>query len=223
MINNVLKLIDWSQIDTILLDMDGTLLDLHYDDYFWQEYLPEEYARLNGIDTQEAKHRLEPKFKAMEGKLEWYCLDYWSKELQINIPELKSRIAHMIAIHDGVLDFLHAARQWKKTILLVTNAHPNVLSLKMQHTQLEHQFDQIISSHHFGLPKENPEFWHRLIDKHYFEPKRTLFIDDSYSVLRSAQKFGIQNLLSIEKPSTKKPIRTSDEFVMLSSFRDLIP
>ena len=27
--------IDWTQLDTILLDMDGTLLDLEFDNHFW--------------------------------------------------------------------------------------------------------------------------------------------------------------------------------------------
>lgn len=222
MTNALLEIIHWQNIDTVLLDMDGTLLDLHYDDYFWQEYLPEEYARLQKITLEQAKILLTPKFKAMEGTLEWYCMDYWSKELQMNIPELKSQISHLIAIHDGVVDFLHAIKKLGKVVKLVTNAHPKVLALKMHHTQLENQFDAIISSHEFGLPKEDSEFWQRLLDKHYFEPERTLFVDDSLPVLKSAQKFGIKYLLNIERPSSKKPARTASEFLMLKSFSDLI-
>ncbi len=221
--NNVLKMIDWAQINTVLLDMDGTLLDLHYDDQFWQQHLPAEYAKLNGLTVAQAKAELTPRFNAMAGKLEWYCLDYWSKELQLDIPELKTQVAHLIAIHDGVIEFLNAARKWGKSILLVTNAHPKVLRLKMQHSQLENLFDQIISSHEFGLPKENTEFWHRLVDKHYFAPEHTLFIDDSTPVLKSAQKFGIRYLLDIEKPSSQRPAKTESDFIMLRSFKDLIP
>lgn len=221
--NNVLKLADWQNIQTILLDMDGTLLDLHYDDHFWQHHLPTEYARLNNMTLSEAKAELVPKFRSMEGKLEWYCTDYWSEELQLNIPELKAEVAHLIAIHDGVIDFLHEARRQNKSVLLVTNAHPKVLKLKMHHTQLENLFNQIFSSHEFGLPKEDTEFWHRLVDKHFFDPDRTLFIDDSTPVLKSAQKYGIRYLLSIEKPSTQLPARTNNEFVMLKSFTELIP
>ncbi len=223
MTNQPIKSLDWSKIDTILLDMDGTLLDLHYDDYFWQEYLPQQFASLKGISFSQAKTELEPKFKAMEGTLEWYCLDYWSDELKMNIPELKTQVAHLIDIHDGVIEFLHAAKHANKVIKLVTNAHPKVLVLKMQHTQLEELFDGVISSHEFGLPKEAPEFWHKLVDKHFFEPERTLFIDDSTPVLKSAQQFGIKYLLSIRKPSSKKPERTENEFTMLNSFRDLLP
>ncbi|HNG60363.1 MAG TPA: haloacid dehalogenase, partial [Cellvibrionaceae bacterium] len=40
-------MIPWQAIDTLLLDMDGTLLDLHYDNYFWLEYLPRAFAAKN--------------------------------------------------------------------------------------------------------------------------------------------------------------------------------
>ena len=42
-------LIDWEEIDTILLDMDGTLLDLNYDLHFWLEHLPLIYASQHQI------------------------------------------------------------------------------------------------------------------------------------------------------------------------------
>jgi len=213
--------INWDEIDTVLLDMDGTLLDLHYDDYFWQEYLPERYGEVNHLKKEEAKKVLEPKFKKMEGTLEWYCLDFWSEELQMNIPELKAEVAHLIAIHDGVIHFLESLHKSEKKAFLVTNAHQKVLELKMEKTKLDHMFDQIISSHQFKLPKENPEFWHKLVDEHYFDPERTLFIDDNLDVLRSAQEFGIKHLVTIKKPSSHRPARNIKEFPALGSFYEL--
>ncbi|MDH3326273.1 MAG: GMP/IMP nucleotidase [Gammaproteobacteria bacterium] len=216
-------IIDWHSIDTILLDMDGTLLDLHFDDHFWQEYLPSRYAETNHLPLKRAKEILEPKFKEMEGTLEWYCLDFWSKELQMNIPELKAEVSHLIAIHDGVVHFLDEARKLNKRILLVTNAHPDVLRIKMEKTALADKFDQLVTSHEFGLPKENPEFWHKLVDKHYFDPESTIFIDDSLPVLLSAQSFGIKHLYTIRKPSSHKPARNITEFPMINSFFYLLP
>ncbi|MEC8348362.1 MAG: haloacid dehalogenase, partial [Pseudomonadota bacterium] len=29
--------LDWQNIDTVLLDVDGTLLDLHYDNFVWDQ------------------------------------------------------------------------------------------------------------------------------------------------------------------------------------------
>jgi len=215
--------INWGAIDTVLLDMDGTLLDLHFDDHFWQEYLPQRYAEAKHLSVKSAKQILIPKFKKMEGTLEWYCLDFWSKELQMNIPELKAELSHLIAIHEGVVHFLDSLHKLDKKILLVTNAHPNVLTIKMDKTALAHKFDQLITSHEFGLPKENPEFWQKLVKKHYFEPESTLFIDDSLPVLRSARTFGISHLYTIRKPSSHKPARHITEFPMVDSFFTISP
>ncbi|HFE37894.1 MAG TPA: GMP/IMP nucleotidase [Gammaproteobacteria bacterium] len=221
MVNNTP--IPFHNIDTVLLDMDGTLLDLHFDDHFWQEHVPQRYAEYNRLSLKAAKNILTPKFKEMEGTLEWYCVDFWSKELQMNIPELKAEVAHLIAIHDGVLHFLTALHQLQKKVYLVTNAHEKVLDLKMEKTQLHHQFDRLISSHSFGLPKEEPDFWHKLVETHFFEPDKTLFIDDSLAVLRSAQCFGIKYLYTIHKPSSHKPSRITTDFPMIHSFFEITP
>ena len=47
-------MIDWSCIDTVLLDMDGTLLDLHFDNFFWSEHLPRTYALRHQISKEES-------------------------------------------------------------------------------------------------------------------------------------------------------------------------
>src|SRR5882757_7567074 len=54
--------IDWSQIDTVLLDMDGTLLDLRFDNWFWQELIPRRYAAAKGLSEEETRGLLAPKF-----------------------------------------------------------------------------------------------------------------------------------------------------------------
>src|SRR5690554_211909 len=99
-------MIDWNEIDTVLLDMDGTLLDLHFDNYFWQEYLPLHWGRLHGLDPQTAKQELIPKFKSLEGTLSWYCLDFWSHELRIDVRRLKADIEHLIRIRPTAQEFL---------------------------------------------------------------------------------------------------------------------
>jgi len=215
--------LNFTEINTILLDMDGTLLDLHYDNYFWREHLPLRYSEINHISLDEAKDQLVPKFKAMEGTLEWYCLDYWSKELQLNIPELKSEITHLISIHDGVIEFLQAMRKLKKSIYLVTNAHKLALELKMNKTKLHHQFDKIISSHQFGVPKENKDFWQLLIEKYKFDPQTTLFVDDSIPVLDSAKSFGIKHIVAISKPSSQDPPVKIKHYQTIEKFGEITP
>ena len=213
---------NWKEIDTVLLDMDGTLLDLHFDNHFWLEYVPQRFAEKNGISLAAAKQQLMQRYKEAEGSLDWYCVDYWSRELALDIPLLKAEVEHLIAIHPHVTDFLKTLQSAGKTRILVTNAHQKALALKMQKTRLDGYLDQIISAHEIGLPKENQAFWGRLQTRIRFDPEKTLFIDDSLPVLRSAQQFGIHNLLCMFKPDTKEPAREIDEFPAIRHFSTLI-
>lgn len=216
-------MIDWTRIDTVFLDMDGTLLDLHFDNHFWREHVPQRFAEQNKLDVEAAKEHLFPIFRRVEGTMQWYCVDYWSNELGLDIAELKREVKHLIGIHPHVINFLDAVRATNKHVALVTNAHMKSLELKLQHTQLGGHFDNIVCSHDYGLPKEMPEFWQRLHDKHPFSPTTTLLVDDSLPVLRSARDYGITNLLAVLNPDTRAPKKDVEEFDAINSFDDIMP
>jgi putative hydrolase of the HAD superfamily len=216
-------MLNWKQIDTVLLDMDGTLLDLNFDNHFWQEFVPLRFAELHGLALEDAKQQLAPRFKAMEGRLEWYCLDYWTRELALNIVGLKQELAGLIAVHPHVTEFLDAVRASGKRLFLVTNAHRDSLNLKMEKTCLHRFFDEIISSHDFGFAKEQQGFWQILQDNHLFEKHSTLLVDDSVAVLTSARTFGIAHLVSISKPDSQRPVKQVAEFAAVEDFRALMP
>jgi len=215
-------MIDWKQINTVLLDMDGTLLDLNFDNHFWKEFVPLKYAEKHGISISTAKQQLEPQFKSMEGKLEWYCLDYWSNVLALDIAGLKAEIAGLIAVLPHVMEFLEKIRQSPKRVLLVTNAHRDSVDLKMEKTCLQPFFDEIISSHDFGLPKENPDFWELLQQQHAFEKHSTLLIDDSLAVLNSARQFGMAYLISVSRPDSRQPKKETGDYPAIEDFRELM-
>ena len=216
-------MIDWRDIDSVLLDMDGTLLDLHYDNQFWQELVPRRYAMSRGLDVDTAKAVLKPIFRRSEGTLNWYCIDYWSRELRLDIPLLKREVAHLICIHPHVLDFLRALRETGKHILLVTNAHSKSLALKLEYTRLGDYLDVIVSSHDLGYPKEEPLFWRQLAELHPYAPARSLLIDDNLAVLRSARAYGIQHLLAVHQPDSRRPPRDTHEFAAVEDFRAITP
>jgi len=216
-------MIDWSNIDTILLDMDGTLLDLNFDNHFWQEFVPKRYGEKHGIDTAAAKAEIFPRYQRVEGTMNWYCVDYWTGELGLDIAQLKQEIDHLIAVHPHVFEFLDVARASGKYLALVTNAHSKSLELKMKKTELGRHFDRIVCAHDYGLPKEDLRFWDHLIKDIPFDKQRTLLVDDSLSVLRSAKDYGMAYLLAVFKPDTQQPVREISEFNAIHSFDDIIP
>lgn len=214
---------DWNTIDTVLLDMDGTLLDLNFDNHFWQQHLPLRYAEHHGRDREVVRQELMARFKAHEGTLPWYSVDFWSDALALDLMVLKEEVAHLIDIHPGVPEFLTAARAGGKRVLLVTNAHHKSLTLKMARTGLSVHFDAMITSHELGLPKEDVAFWDALREVQPFDPARTLLVDDTIAVLESADRYGIAELRAICRPDTCQPERLPTRFAALNSFRDLLP
>ena len=216
-------MIDWQQIDTVLVDMDGTLLDLHYDNYFWMTHLPKRYAEIHGVDEHEASTHLHQQIKSIEGSLQWYCLDHWSEKTQTDITALKREILHKIQIRPHVEEFLDALKKRGKKIVLITNSHPNGLELKMEVTQLDRWLDLIVSSHQFQSPKEDQRFWHQLQKLDAFDPQRTLFIDDTPRILRSAHHYGIAHLVCIVQPDSQKAPTPSNEFFDIHHFDEIMP
>jgi len=216
-------MLNWNSINTVLLDMDGTLLDLNFDNHFWLEFVPQRYADLHSLSLTESKKILQPLFKSMEGKLEWYCLDYWSEQLDLDIAGLKSEISELISVLPHVTEFLSALQESNKQIFLVTNAHPDSLALKMEKTCLRPFFNDIICSHHYGFAKESQQFWATFKQDKHWHNTDTLMIDDSLAVLRAAQSFGLQHLIAINKPDSQKQARTITELPAIMDFRELLP
>lgn len=212
----------WHEIETVFLDMDGTLLDLHFDNQFWLEHVPLRYAQKHDLSVDEAKQQLFPRFRSVEGTIDWYCVDYWSRELGMDISTLKRELSHLIRVRPHVGEFLQALRISGKRVALLTNAHHKVIELKMAQTGLAGHFDHMICAHAFRVPKEDPRFWPQLAAEDGFEAHSTLFVDDSLPVLNAARNFGIRFLRAVRLPDSKAPPKQTGEFIAIESFDDLV-
>ncbi|MHA6492145.1 GMP/IMP nucleotidase [Pseudomonas borbori] len=212
----------WTEIDTVLLDMDGTLLDLHFDNHFWLQHLPQRYAEHHGVSRALAEAELMPLFQQHAGQLNWYCTDFWSRELKLSIRDLKREVADLIALRPDADTFLAALRKAGKRVVLITNAHRDSLSLKLERIELAPYFDRLISSHDYGFPKENQQFWFALQQDFAFEPARSLFIDDSLPILRSARQYGVAHLLAVRQPDSQAAVKDTEEFAAVEDYRALI-
>ncbi len=215
--------IDWTQIDEILLDLDGTLLDLNFDLHFWLEYLPIIYSEKHKIRIEDAKNILLKMLDAEIGTLNWYCLDFWRNKLDLDIVQLKRNVSHLIQVHPNVDEFLTQAKLINKKIYLVTNAHRKTIKLKMQATKIEHYFDDIISSHDFGFAKQEQHFWHELTRNIGLIKERAIFFDDSKDVLHAARKFNIGQIIAISKPSSKLDAKELSGFINIENFSQVMP
>jgi HAD superfamily hydrolase (TIGR01509 family) len=216
-------MIDWDSIDTVLLDMDGTLLDLHFDNYFWTRHLPQLYAKKHQISEEESSERLHGKFSSGQGTLAWYCLDHWSQQLDMDIPALKRELQHMISLRPHAIEFLTRLHDSHRDVVMVTNAHRKTLEIKMDHVDITHWFDRVVVSHDLQSPKEEQAFWHKLQDLHPFDPARTLLIDDTEQVLESAQAYGIAHLLTLLQPDSQRQIRIDTRFPGIHHFDEIMP
>jgi putative hydrolase of the HAD superfamily len=198
---------DWNAIHTVCLDMDGTVLDLCFDNLFWLDALPRRWGERHRVPAEEAIARLRARFDAKRGTLEWYCIDHWSEELDFDIAALKSAMSGQIRYLPGATDFLDAVRALGKRLLLTTNAHPISLAVKERRTGLSRHFDELISSHEFGVPKESVGFWSRLAASHAVDPATTLFVDDSAAVIEAACRAGVSAVYQVLQPDSTRPPR----------------
>ncbi len=214
--------LDWSAIDTVLLDMDGTLLDQRFDNWFWQELIPSRYALANAISEAEAEALLAPKFRAVMGTIRWYCIDYWSRELGLDIAAIKRTALEQVGYLPGAQEFLSRLRLSGKRLVLVTNAHPVTLAIKNEQVRLSAYFDACYSTHPFHAPKEDAEFWPRLNVQEPFVPQRTLFVDDSVRVLDAARGFGIAWLRAVRLPDSGRPAQDTGRYAAVDRVADLI-
>jgi len=215
--------INWHDIDTVLLDMDGTLLDRHFDDHFWLEHVPARWAARNGKDLEFSRTHLYDLFRSQENTLNWTDLDYWSDRLNLDIPLLKKEVEHLIAVHPFVVEFLIFLKQQRKSIWLVTNAHSKTLDLKMKRTMLGAYFTGIVSAHQVGLPKEDKGFWQALQSFIPYTPKKTLLGEDSETNLLTAAAYAIEYLVFVGRHSSMAPPLASDTFATIHYFKQLIP
>ena len=215
--------LDWQKIDTVFLDLDGTLLDLHFDNHFWLEYVPVCYADHHGLTLDKATTHLMHRYSEVRGDLNWYCVEFWTHDLGLDIGQLKEEVAHKIAVHSNVESFLEKMKQHSKRVVLVTNAHPVSFALKMKVTELDKYFDNVVNAHDLKMAKEHEGFWHALQEVEPFDPEATLFVDDNEEVLLCAENYGFTHLLSILKPDSNKEDRETSRYDMLKDFADITP
>ncbi|MSQ67998.1 MAG: HAD family hydrolase [Gammaproteobacteria bacterium] len=209
------------KVSTVLLDMDGTLLDLHFDDQVWNYALPGRLATRDGTSLAQAKQRVADTLARERGTLRWYCLDHWSEVFGLSLHEIEAEQAGLIGVRPGTQAFLTHLQSCGIPAVLATNAHPRSLRLKLAKTGLGPYFSAVHSSHDYGLPKEHPAFWPAFVAKVGFDPASSIFVDDNLTVLRAARAWGISESYGITRPSSTGSAREYPDFPAVDRLDEL--
>ena len=215
------SIVDWDTIDTVLVDMDGTLLDLNFDTFFWRELVPQHYAQRHDLSLPAAHAVLAPRFEAKIGTLEWYCLDHWARDLQLDLKTLKRQHRERIRFLPGAEAFLANVRARGKRLSIVTNAHRETFAVKAEQTGIDRLVDSVVCSHDFLAPKESAAFWQALERHEPFDAQRTLLIEDSLTVLAAARAYGVRHTVAIRRPDSALPPRAIADYVAIDGVFEL--
>ncbi len=217
------QILNWKTIDIVLLDLDGTLLDLNFDNYFWSYFLPKEYSKVFSVPEDQADLFIKKSLAEKSGTLEWYDVDYWSDRFDLDLIEMKKRISIKISERPNAIEFLNTVCKCGKKLIMVTNAHRKTLQIKMEQVDLSKWFDDIVISHELKAPKESDLFWQRLESIYHFNLERTVLIDDNEDVLSTAYNYGLVNLITIAKPDSEEPKRMHCKFTAINNFSEIMP
>jgi HAD superfamily hydrolase (TIGR01509 family) len=218
-----MSVLKWNDIDTVLLDMDGTLLDLNYDNVLWNERLPERYAHRHGVTPHVARATLERHFVETRHTIDHYCLDYWARFTQLDMLALHRELTHLVRYRPHAEAFLDRIKATGRRAVLVTNAHRGGFDIKDELTGLARRLDHVVSSHDFRAPKESAEFWIRLNEALPFDASRSVLIDDNAAVLSAAERHGVSQLITVSQPDSGQPPRSELAHVSFNYFDEIMP
>ncbi len=203
------------------LDLDGTLLDQAYDNHIWRDLVPQRFAIAHSMELHAAYTEIKRRFEERSGTLDWYCIEYWSRSLNIDIGALHREVRSHVAWLPGAREFLVRMRAAGKRLLLLTNSHPIALAVKHEQSGVLDYLDEAVTSHEFGHPKEHAQFWRAAVERFGFDPARALFADDNSKMLEAARNAGIRRVYGVRHWDTRGSRREHGDHPSVDGVADL--
>ena len=209
----------FKDIECLLIDMDGVILDNAYDNDFWQNQIPEVIADNKGIAFDDAKRLAIQIFNYKKNTKDWYDVDYWSNMLDIDIEAQKrsEKSFSRISLYDGVIDTLNALKN-KTKIILITNAHRKTLNIKLEKYNLTPYFDEMVCAHELNYVKEDIQLWYMLRSKYRLDYEKTLLVEDTINNINVGLSAGISGAIYVGD----EKFTVSDKIIKLSSINQIL-
>ena len=208
----------FKDIECLLIDMDGVILDNAYDNDFWQNQIPEVIADSKGIGFDDAKRLAIQIFNYKKNTKDWYDVDYWSNMLDIDIEAQKrsEKSFSRISLYDGVIDTLSILKN-KTKMILITNAHRKTLNIKLEKYNLTPYFDEMVCAHELHYVKEDIQLWYMLRSKYRLDYEKTLLVEDTINNINVGLSAGISGAIYVGD----EKFTVSDKITKLSSINQI--
>lgn len=209
----------FKDIECLLIDMDGVILDNAYDNDFWQNQIPEVIADSKGIAFDDAKRLAIQIFNYKKNTKDWYDVDYWSNMLDIDIEAQKrsEKSFSKISLYDGVIDTLSVLKN-KTKMILITNAHRKTLNIKLEKYNLTPYFDEMVCAHELNYVKEDIQLWYMLRSKYRLDYEKTLLVEDTINNINVGLSAGISGAIYVGDET----FTVSDKIIKLSSINQIL-
>ncbi|MDC0984921.1 HAD hydrolase-like protein [Gammaproteobacteria bacterium] len=209
----------FKDIECLLIDMDGVILDNAYDNDFWQNQIPEVIADSKGIEFDDAKRLAIQIFNYKKNTKDWYDVDYWSNMLSIDIEAQKrsEKSFSRISLYDGVIDTLSVLKN-KTKMILITNAHRKTLNIKLEKYNLTPYFDEMVCAHELNYVKEDIQLWYMLRSKYRLDYEKTLLVEDTINNINVGLSAGISGAIYVGD----EKFTVSDKIIKLSSINQIL-
>ena len=209
----------FKDIECLLIDMDGVILDNAYDNDFWQNQIPEVIADNKGIAFDDAKRLAIQIFNYKKNTKDWYDVDYWSNMLSIDIEAQKrsEKSFSRISLYDGVIDTLSVLKN-KTKMILITNAHRKTLNIKLEKYNLTPYFDEMVCAHELNYVKEDIQLWYMLRSKYRLDYEKTLLVEDTINNINVGLSAGISGAIYVGD----EKFTVSDKIIKLSSINQIL-
>ncbi|MBT3408431.1 HAD-IA family hydrolase [Candidatus Woesearchaeota archaeon] len=192
-------------ISTIIFDLNQVIVNFNY------SKSDKNYIKLLGVKCDEfwrksANHY----FELDTGKISGIqYLKILLNEFNVDENEyqkLKDLMFNDLVLVDGTLDIIKKLKKNYKLILLAADSE-EFSNIKIKKYNLNKYFDEIFISYKFGITKNNPEIYQKVLNKIHVKHKNCIFIDDNDIYLKAAQKAGIKKVIKfINSTKLKKEL-----------------